>query len=73
MGMEKMAEAPSHYRRHAKLAGLPADHRLVRLAERERARLMRRLGEILDQREGWLVEVAVLNRVMCEVERHPRS
>jgi hypothetical protein len=45
----------------------------ARLVEKERARLMRRMSEIVDSPEGWLVEVAVLNRVMCEVGRHPRS
>jgi hypothetical protein len=50
----------------ADLTGLDADHPLVKLAEAEHARLMRRLGGRASEREAWLVVLCVQRAVEIE-------
>ena len=61
---------PADYAPLAALAGLAADHPLVKLAEAEHARLMRRLGGKASARETWLVALAVQYRVELEAALH---
>jgi hypothetical protein len=60
-----MAETP-RYGHLAALAGLDPDHALVRLAEAEHDRLMRRLGGQVSEHEAWLVELCVQRAVEIE-------
>jgi hypothetical protein len=48
------------------IAGLAADHPLVKLAEAEHARLMKRLGGQASVREQWLVALCVQRAVQLE-------
>ena len=57
-----MAEPP-RYGHLAALSGLDADHPLVRVAEAEHDRLMRRLGGEASEREAWLAELCVQRAV----------
>jgi hypothetical protein len=55
----------------AALAGLDPDHPLVKVAEAEHDRLMRRLGGQASERETWLVALCV-RRAVELAAAHPR-
>jgi hypothetical protein len=65
-----MPETPP-YTTLAALAGLAADHPLVKLAAAEHERLMRRLGGHASEREQWLVALVVQRTVELEATLHP--
>lgn len=65
-----MTDAPRTIEDLAQLAGLPPDHRLVRIAVAEHERLMRKLDGEASERERWLLMLCVQRAMEIAALRH---
>lgn len=65
-----MTDTPRTIEELARLADLPPDHRLVRIAVAEHDRLMRKLGGEASEREQWLVMLCVQRAMEIAALQH---